>query len=681
MNDFEQKELDEKIMNEIRNKSEDIEIPESLSPENMMKRIQENKNKPNKFGRRVRIATSVLAASLALVVGISATKGLIKKNGNSTGADTNNIIAEGNKVESFSSYEEIYEILEEQSLYRKDMYVDNIFLEGDIAFNDSEVLGESKDESVSESVGGSNSSEEYTDTNIQVEGVDEADIVKTDGENIFVFDYTENCLRIIKADGADTKIATEIEDVVDTKEMTEETFIRGEMYLHDDKLVLVCSYGAYWYDKTQIITYDVSDINNPKKEGKINQNGMMDSSRMVDGILYVFTNEDIYYNDDDCKHIPEINNEKIKCVDIYRCGNNYYDSYTTLFSIDVDRPNKVLDAKSVLSNSSYLYVSKDNIYIFGRGEKEKGNYVHETTNILKIQYENGHFKPSVSGEVDGEIRDQFSMDEYDGTLRVLTTSESYRNYRDVTIMEEFVGEIAEEVFVEDFSGTKNNVFVLDENLNVIGSITGLAKGERIYSARFEGEMGYFVTFRETDPVFAVDFSDKTNPKILGELKVSGFSEYLHMWSDNLMIGLGEEVDEVTGERLGIKLSMFDVSDPENMKEVNKIIIDGYHSEALYNHKALLINPEKNIIGFATQDYFWDDYDEYQTSMDYYIFSYDNEAGFVQVEKAVEVFDDYDFSNNRYRGIHIGDYVYIVSTRKGVSVFDLKNEKILVSLAY
>lgn len=661
MGEFNQEELDEKIMNEIKEKSENLEIPESLSPDNIMKRIKEQKVKKGRFNSGVRIITTVLAASLVLVVGVGMFGKLsgkpnmlgVNKSYSSDSKKDNGTVEE---ISSFKSYEEIYELLEESGeVYFG--YTNGVIMDDAESSLDGETSGSKGDGMTT----GNSSAEEYTGTNVQVEGVDEADIIKTDGKHIFVFDTDENIIRIVEANGSETKVVAKINNSLDMFC----DYIIGDMYLHNDKLVVVCCDG-YWGRETYVVTYDVSDVDKPTKIGMITKEGAVHSSRMVDGKLYVFTNEYLPYDEERNEYVPKLNGEKIECKKIYACGCSNYNSYTTLFSVDLNKPNEVMDVKSILTNNSYIYASKNNIYILASGERKKGSYIKNVTNIFKIEYNDGIFTPVAEGEVDGRLRDQFSMDEYKDTFRVLTTSSSYRVYDN-----SFVGEIMEEVFPDDYQTTTNNVFVLDSKLKVMGEIKGLAKGERIYSARFDGDMGYFVTFRETDPVFAVDFSDAANPKVLGELKVSGFSEYLHMWSDNLMIGIGEEVDEKTGERLGVKISMFDVSDPENMKELHKIVIDGEYSEALYNHKALLINPEKNLIGFAIEDYDWmDDIGESDYTMSYNIFGYDNEKGFVEIEKYVDDAEEY----RRIRGVHIGDYVYIISPGDYVRVFDISNKE-------
>ena len=147
------------------------------------------------------------------------------------------------------------------------------------------------------------------------------------------------------------------------------------------------------------------------------------------------------------------------------------------------------------------------------------------------------------------------------------------------------------------------------------TIRPLASGETIRSARFLGDTGYFVTFRQTDPLFRVDLSDPASPKITGELKISGFSSYLHFYGENLLLGIGYEANETTGETTGIKLSMFDLSDPDEIREVNRIVIPGITwAPAIDDYKSILVDAEKNLIGFYCDGR-------------YLVYSYDSENGF------------------------------------------------------
>jgi len=206
----------------------------------------------------------------------------------------------------------------------------------------------------------------------------------------------------------------------------------------------------------------------------------------------------------------------------------------------------------------------------------------------------------------------------------------------------------------------------------VGSIEDIAPGERIYSARFDGDVGYFVTFRQVDPLFSVDLSNPSEPKIIGELKIPGFSEYMYMWDEGKMLGIGEENGEV-------KLSMFDIADPHNVTEEDKTILeDVYSSEALYNHKAILVNGNKNIIGFAADGYFsliTDDTYDLNFRQVYCIYAYEDGKF---VEKAtVNLGSDF---NGNVRGMYIGEYIYVVTTWGTVDVISMNDYSIVKSIA-
>ena len=196
-----------------------------------------------------------------------------------------------------------------------------------------------------------------------------------------------------------------------------------------------------------------------------------------------------------------------------------------------------------------------------------------------------------SATLKGHLLNQFSMDEHKGYFRVVTTEGNTW---------------------DDKKPSENNLFILDENLNTTGSVEGLAKGERIYSARFMGDKAYMVTFRETDPLFVIDVANPAAPKVLGELKIPGFSNYLHPLDDNHLIGFGYETvaekNPQGGEPLiltmGMKISLFDVTDFHNPKEKDTEIIGGRgtYSQIQYDHKALFQHEERNLYGFPISIY-------------------------------------------------------------------------------
>ena len=264
---------------------------------------------------------------------------------------------------------------------------------------------------------------------------------------------------------------------------------------------------------------------------------------------------------------------------------------------------------------------------------------------------------AATGTVEGYLDSQFSMDEYNGALRVVTTNEP--NYW--TVYRDEARDLESYKYDTERSSQANNLYILDDSLNKLSSVEGLAKGERVYSVRFDGDFVYFCTFRQVDPLFAADVSDTKNPKILSELKISGFSDYLHTWSDDRLFGLGNEADEETGVATGLKLVMFDTSDKANVTVKNtKNLAGSSYTEALYDHTALLISPERNIIGFCT-------------GTSYLLFSYSDENGFIQT---VEIPLDEELS--QARAVYVGDSVY-VADMSGMKVLSLDAGKVIASV--
>lgn len=268
---------------------------------------------------------------------------------------------------------------------------------------------------------------------------------------------------------------------------------------------------------------------------------------MSDGYLYLFSYygvawEYIERNSPET-FIPMINDTVIAERDICLPPVTKGCEYTVVTSVDIGKPSEIADSKALLSQGGQLYVSGRNIYYY---ETIWTDYMlHQScqTAIRSISYKDGKLTPGAQGTVKGYINDSFSIDEYKDHLRVVVTD-----------------------------GDVNAVYVLDKELKTVGSIDNLAKEERVYSARLMGDIGYFVTFKETDPLFSVDLSDPEKPEIIGSLKIPGFSDYLHPYGEGRLLGIGMNVDEETMVTDGVKLTMFDISDPTDVKEEDTYIL-------------------------------------------------------------------------------------------------------------
>lgn len=547
---------------------------------------------------------------------------------------------------------------------------------------------------------------DYGETNVQVEFVDEGDIIKNDGRYLYQIvegTYGNN-------DGEEIQI-------VDTKDgLTKVAGIKGfenirEFYLHEDKIVVIenlwtsyrsgndieVSYkeesiediavedvavndvmisGTYYGSTafSRIHVYDISDRSKPSKIHTFTIKGNYKTSRISDGYLYFFTGYDTGRpeNKKDYEaYIPMINGTLFGADSLYLPENSDATSYLMMLSIDMANPTEFTDKMAAVSWGNYYYVSGKNIYVADNqwaGEQE--GIQCDKTRIMKFSYEKGQIEAVCENVVDGTLLDQFAMDEYKGYFRMITTVQPYK-------LEKVVDDVSgEEIgyYNWEYLPESNSVYVLDENLKVAGSIEGLAEEERVYSARFMGDTGYFVTFRQTDPLFSVDFSNPTVPKILGELKISGFSEYLHFYGEDLLLGIGYEADEETGRTEGIKLSMFDVSDPANVKETNKLVTDYDYSDALYNHHSVLVSVSKNLIGFMAEQY------DNKTVREYAAYSYQTENGFTK--RFTVDCSPTEANGHRYyegRGTYINDIFYMLMNDGSIRAYDLNRAELIAEL--
>ena len=552
----------------------------------------------------------------------------------------------------------------------------------------------SLDQKSSDSSGGG----DYSSTNIQELGVDEPDIVKTDGSHLYVI--AEGDIYIISAYPAEEAaiIATitlnasqnprnlfvhgdtiavitqsylyrtyEVYDTDDEENMDDENGIEIEeefdtMSSSEEKTYEDTG-GDISYDRwmdtttTNIILYDISSKTTPMQVREIQIEGYYSTARMIEDYIYVITTyneyEPVLYGESESSYVPKIRVDNID--EPIGLSNIYYvdspDTSKTLTNIvSVNIQDVSADVHSeifILGNPSAIYVSLDSIYLTSvfsnfeyallneiindyvlpvlpiEAENELKivdslsledyqkstvtdwiiqNYLeslddtqkqeiarqivmqYEKTTIHKIRVDNGIITYDAQGTVPGYIKNQFSMSEYQGNLRVATTVNGW-------MMKSYVSSI----------DSYNNVYVLNESLDTIGTIENIAEGEEIYSVRFIDAICYLVTYEQIDPFFVIDIEDPKNPQILGELKIPGYSTYLHPYDEDHIIGIGMENDTV-------KINLFNVADVSNPKALATYHIKDQENEyywmyssALYEHKAFLFDKEKNRLIIPVSD--------------------------------------------------------------------------------
>lgn len=609
---------EEDMIEQIRKESEDIQIPDSLRPDQIEKRLTE---RPKKYHWKKGYTAGLAAACCLLVCG--AVWGIQKSPQRVSPVekqDTATDQAESSDIQTAKSYDQIYEYLQAN---QDDQYgIDDGMLEQSAVAESAEDSTSMKstasaDRSVAQN-GKASGEASYSETNVRQDGVDEADVVKTDGRYLYTLKDNGSSVSIVDTVNGKLKEAASVR-------VEEDDRIR-EFYVSDGHLILISEFnqeredGAWTYASTdtRIITYDITDPEKPGKAGEVTQSGSYTSSRLTDGHLYLFTQYSVDVTSgitpkDKKDYIPYVNQQMLEADDIYLPPFSQAYMYEVVSSVDIAKPGEIQDSKAIFSDGGELYVSNDNIYWYETQWSDKTETV-----IKRISYKDGKLKAEASGKVDGYINDSFSIDEYDGYLRVVTTDDE-----------------------------TNGLYILDSKMKEVGSITGLAEGEQVYSARLLGDTGYFVTYEQTDPLFSVDLSDPKNPKIIGKLKIPGFSEYLHFYGENLLLGIGMDVDEDGFTTNGVKLSMFDISDSSDVKEIQKYTLENVYSAAvMYDYKAVLIDPEKNVIGFAADG---------NNGENYYVFSYNDTNGF-------ECLMNETVNGNGYqsaRGVYVDNTLYVV----------------------
>lgn len=470
--------------------------------------------------------------------------------------------------------------------------------------------------SVADGKGGAGE-DDFSKTNIQVEGVDEADIVKTDGKFLYIvsddFDLIKNSkgekttssntgkIKIVDIkNNEEMKLVSEFLPKVKNKEIR----VR-EMYVNGNNLIVICNewdyvenengfkdyftYDTYFKENTLVVVFDITDRGEPKEKGRYEQNGSYLSSRLIGNRVYVFSNfnVNVYQSEDLVKEscVPQCGENgslsRIAAEDISVMRSTDRTGYLVIGSINFYGEELSSTSKAILGGGDESYCTKDTLYI-SNSVYDYELYTNQQltdeeitvdmgrTEIFAFLLNEGRIEYKNYGTVSGIVDDQFSMDEYNGYFRIATTV-GWNGYSIVT--------------------------VLDKNLKRVGELTKIAEGESIYSVRFIGDTAYVVTYENHDPLHVIDLSDPKKPKILGQLEVPGFSSYLHPISEKYILGIGQNRDEegnLEEDRMNTKVSVFDISDPTNPTEVYSLILDGY-SEAQDNHKALTVLPDGSFV--------------------------------------------------------------------------------------
>lgn len=594
---------------------------------NVVKNVKTKEFQKGSFFKRNFVKVLSTAAVCTVVISsFIVSKNLINNDNNGNNDDLNGVqvgkttTSEKISLNKVNDFETFYNLIKENT--PEVSYNDN----RGIVYEDIEMTTDSAQSTNSEvtnatkssqpTTQSAQSSDDYSKTNIQVENVDEADIVKTNGKYIFYVVSNKIVIVDIQNKAKMNKVA----------EITFENdnFKPSELYIYNDKIILIGNESGYSTSKSIVketlnsiykkgiyrqysvaVVYDISNIERPQEVRRVKIEGRYVSSRMINGNIYFVANKAISgynilrhqydaLNEDEYKpaYVDTAVSTREKLINYDRIY--YFDhieslNYLTLGGFNINN-EKEADVETFMGAGDTIYCSTENLYV----AKARNVYDADTrmsfgsdTKILKFSLDNGNIEFKAEADIEGGINNQFSMDEQNGYFRIATTVGKTYNMD---------------------NSTSNSLYILDDKLNEVGRLDGIAKGEKIYSVRYAGNRAYVVTFKEIDPLFVIDLSNPRNPKILGELKIPGYSTYLHPYDETHLIGFGYDTKPNSTDtgvvNDGLKMSMFDITDFNNPKEMFTVKIGDNRtsSQLTNNHKALLFDKEKNLIAFPVSTY-------------------------------------------------------------------------------
>lgn len=574
-------------------------------------------------------------------------------------------------LKTFSDYSEVREELKKITTSvdrRLDIYEKTADAE---SYDSAEENGSGSSGSSKTASGGS---ESYSETYKQVEGVDEADLVKTDGKYLYI--ASENGSKgidIFSATDDPMRVATVYPENFDDPMMPAaytddeddlDVFVE-EMYLYGDKLIAVCkTRGEHFTYNTMAAVYDVSDVKKVNLVDRFHQSGDYTTTRLIGDTLYLVSEESVYDEDEFTAPLcyrgeekQEIPIENVCCVE-----EPASPGMLIIGGYDLQDGAKDVQSAAVIGSVEDVYCNESNMYLYttdwhysaivdyeiydGDPGTRTDSYMPSsekpvTTDIYKVSLKDG-ISFTAYASVNGWLDSRYSLDEKDGFLRVAATTED-KNYDET-----------------------NSLYILDKDLKEVGKVTGIAKNEEIKAVRYAGDVAYVITYEETDPLFVIDLSDPKSPTVLGEVKIDGFSTMLIPVDENTLLGVGVYTEDADYTAMqvenGTKLALFDVSDKLHPKVLDEKIYRSCESEAIYEPRAFVKNPDRGdyLIPLNRVEYQNQKNAEYDEPIVYggaLNFRIENGKIVEIAHPEVKTTRDYDDVINRC--LYVGDNIYLI----------------------
>ena len=594
---------DDEMYETLRKKALKVEVPESLEPAQIEKKCRQvNQKKSHKkwYGM------GAVAAAVLLCVLVYAGSGLFAGNKSQVAkektASPEAKVAQDQKEKESSggTYAEIYDCIRQR--------------------DDKEETKMSS--SSADSTGGT--TQDHSATDLQVQGVDEGDLVKTDGSYIYTLKQGGTVV-IHKVEGEKTRKVASI-----SLNKDHETDGKDQMYLCGNKLLVLTS---AWAEGTFIYTVDIMDPTKPVVTGKVQQSGSLSTSRMKDGYLYTFS---VYYpetgkmkEEKKSTYIPKVGGRCMEAGDIYYQKGQEASEYLIVTTLSADNPSSYVDQKALLAKGDTFYVSGRYIYAVDNDYVVDGCVAileeKETKESKPVLYRFGYDKGQLSykgqTKLSGIVDSSYQMQEMGENLAYI-----YADYGK--------------------KKTTNGICILGPDLKKRSELGKLGEDENLMTSYFIDKMAYFVTYRTTDPVFVIDCSNPDRLEKKQELKLPGYSGYLHSFGEKNLIGLG-----YTGNDK-VKLTLFDMDENGLLEEADTAVWEKKSSTDEYDHHSVWVDADRKMAGFAV----------YEGRKNYYGV-YRLENGRWKREKKVYLGTD-EWNNGGVRGVRIGSRLYIVQAETG-----------------